>query len=193
MNQIEKAVDILQNKGIIVYPTETAYALGCDARDHDAVAKVFMIKQRPHDMTVPLIVSSLEMAEQFADFSEKARELAKQYWPGPLTLVLPVKAGVELSHLTIAQDNTIAIRVSSNPVAHELAEQLGAPIVSTSANLNGGKVCYSTTAALAQLREHWDSIGFIINEGDLAPEAPSTIVRVKGDLVEVLRQGEIKL
>lgn len=190
---IKEVIRHLKNGGIVVYPTETAYGLGCDATNQKAVDLIFAIKQRDKEKILPVIVGSLTMAEKWAVFTDKEKELAQKFWPGPLTLILPAKK--KLAEGCLAQDNTIALRVSGNDLARGLAEQLGMPIVATSANLSGTGEIYDIKEFKNVFAEAINKyhIG-IIDGGLLFKRAPSTIARVEaGGKVTILRQGELKI
>lgn len=188
--QVEHAIAVLKKGGIVVFPTETAYGLAADATQPEAVARVFALKQRLLDKTVPMIAADVEMVEQYAGISRGLRRLANVHWPGPLTLVLPVM-GDELAPGVVRND-TVAVRVSSHPVAQALSKGLGAPIVSTSANLSGQPTCYTIEAVRAQLE---DAPDVYLDHGPLDPSVlPSTIVGIDDyGYPDVLRQGDIEI
>ncbi|EKD33162.1 MAG: hypothetical protein ACD_76C00079G0003 [uncultured bacterium] len=187
-----EAVQILRNGGTVVYPTETAYGLGADATNANAVKKVFAIKGRAPDMAVPIIVRDLAHAQEIAHFSKKALALAREFWPGPLTLVLPEKKQAGLAKWA-TQKGYVALRVSSHHVSKELASGLGRPIVSTSANRSGCGSCFDIECVRKQFAGSEYQPDYIIDAGKLPDTKLSTIIRVVEESVEVLRQGEIKL
>lgn len=181
---------------IFVYATETAYGLGCDARDAAAVAKIFEIKGRAVDKSVPLIAASSEMVAQFCDSAvwnhpEVQRVVAK-YWPGALTLVLPINDfGRSVLAPQVVRDNTIAIRVSGNEHARALSQKCGAPIVATSANASGQPTCYTVADVRLSLTKASAQPDDFFDNGPLTPRAPSTIVQFENGVWNILRQGEI--
>ena len=184
--------DILRSSGVIVYPTDTAYALGCDATNEIAVAKIFQIKAREADKTLPVIVASAAMAEEWADFSEEAKRLAEEYWPGPLTLVLPMKKS-GLVRAVVGEGNFIALRVPNNDMARQLSAELGKPIISTSANKAGAGPFYNMEAVKQSLAESLFLINDFIDAGELPVADVSTMVKVCDNKVTVIRQGVIKI
>ena len=198
---IESAAAHLHSGGLLIYPTETAYAIGCDATNPVALRAIFRLKRRERGKPLPLIVASRAMAEYYARFTPLARRLAVRYWPGPLTIVLasrfsplPVRRGsvrgrAALAPSTIAANGTIALRVSSHPIARALSRSLGRPIVSTSANRAGASPCYSARAALRSLRGGVRAV----DTGPLPHRRPSTIVDARGDRPIVLRRGSIRV
>lgn len=180
---------MLKRGGVVVFPTETAYALGADARNAKAVERVRAIKGRSTTKTFPLIAASREMVERFAGIPRAFERLAREHWPGALTLVLPTMG--ETLAPGVVRDGTVAVRVSSHPVARALSDGLGAPIVSTSANRAGGDECFSVSCAREQLG---DAPDYFLDAGDLTPQPPSTIVALDDyGYPEVLRQGAIEL
>lgn len=192
------AIDIikyLKQGGVIVYPTETAYALGCDATNAKAVKRIFKIKHRPLSKTLPLIASSLAMVKRFCQMSKTELKLAQKYWPGPVTVILKIKRLKDFDKRVVAKDKTVAIRVSSNKIAQNLSRRLGRPLVSTSANLSGKGECYSVSEVKAMLKIEEKRLKIaIIDGGRLKKQKPSTIVMVKKDgEVEVIRQGSLKI
>ena len=189
--QVRKAVKHLKNGGLVIYPTETAYALGADACNTRAVRKIFKYKKRLLTKTLPLIAGDLASAIKVANFSKKAKEIAEKYWPAPLTLQLFVKANSKLSKEVVFQ-KTVAIRVSSNEIARGIALGLENPIVSTSANISGKEACYSVADIKKQFKNKIPKDIFMIDAGVLSKKKPSTIVSV-GKKIKVLRQGEVRL
>ena len=186
---VRRAVQHLAAGGLVVYPTETAYALGADATNFAAVKTIFAVKERSAKKTVPLIVASLVMARTFASFSPRALQLARTYWPGPLTLVLP-KSGKRLA-ASVCSRGAIALRVSSEPIARLLAAKLGNPIVSTSANRSGRGARYSARVVQKEFSKSRYPM-LVLDAGRIPRRKPSTIVRV-GRTITMLRQGSVKI
>lgn len=125
----------LARGGLVVYPTETFYALGCLATIHPAVERVFAVKGRPLDKPLPLIVSDWDMCARFLRMRPEEEELARKFWPGPLSIVVDVDASVS----PLARDGRgcSAVRMTPHPIAADLCREAGAPLVSSSANLSG--------------------------------------------------------
>jgi len=208
---IKKAGEVLRRGGVIVYPTDTAYALGCDVTNKSAMADVFKIKERPLEKALPLIAGSVAMVKKFCKIDKISARLMKKYWPGPLTLVLSIKYNVSS---ILRKNKTIAVRVPDCKIARLLSLKLGRPIVSTSANLSGRPSCYSVACVLRQFkiplnppdghRGDGDSpFGkgsgrrprdfLILDAGPLLRQKPSTIAKIVGEEVVIIRQGGIKL
>ena len=187
---VSTAISVLKNGGVVVFGTETAYGIGCDARVDHAVEKLMQIKGRDLWKTPPLIAADLAMVEEHAELSEMLRELAKRFWPGPLTMVVPVRSGSHLSPHVI-RDGTVAIRVSSNLIARQLSKALIAPVVATSANVAGEENCYRIEDVRAQLGTQLPQPDFFLDGGVLEACLPSTIIKEQDGEIIVIRQGEI--
>ena len=186
----DEAVEQLRAGVLVIYPTETAYALGADATNERAVRRVFSAKRRTKNKTLPLIVGSWAMASRYGKFSASLKRLAKRYWPGPLTIVVPARG--KIARGVLGQARTAALRVSSHHLARTLSQRLHRPIVSTSANLNGQKNIYSVQSLKKSFAKTPHKIYFL--SGDTLPRRPpSTIVALKNGMLKVLRQGSIKV
>ena len=189
---IDQAIAILKNGGVVVFPTETAYGLAADATNTEAVNRIFLLKGRTEDKSFPLIAADQAMVEAVAGIPRGLIRLADRYWPGPLTLVLPVLSD-RLAPAVIRQ-GTVAVRVSSHFVAQALSRGIGRPIVSTSANRSGESVCYSLDCVKNQFESQEIKPDYYLDAGALTPEPPSTIIGLDDyGIPEVLRQGSIEI
>lgn len=189
--QIDQAASAIRAGQLVVYPTETSYGIGADATNAEAAAQVNIVKERGADKILPIIVSSVEMAQQYVTISAKAKELIEQHWPGPLTLVLPTKKNTSLAPQIIAPDNTVALRVSGSPIARFLVAAVGRPIVSTSANVSNKPSCYTVDAVQRQFPQN--TFAHMIDGGELELLPSTTLARVKKDSVTILRQGGVQI
>lgn len=187
---IDDIVRALKDGQTFVYPTETCYGLGCDATNDEAVKKVYAIKQRQEGKSPLVIMSDIGMVKRYVVWTKKLDELASKYWPGPLTIVAPLIGTHGLSP-DVIRDNTIAFRVSGHPIVSEICARLDRPIVSTSANLAAQNSPYDIGAVLDMFATEPHRPDIVIDGGELPHRSPSTIVKVIGDHVEVLRQGDI--
>ena len=179
------ALVCLRSGGTIVYPTETAYGLGGDFLDKKVRAKIFKLKQRPQNKALPVIVGNLKQAQAIVKFDPLSLTLAKKYWPGPLTLILPV------INPKACGCKTLAIRVSSFAWARNLAKTLGKPLISTSANLSGAKTNYSLGPIIKSFKNQPVQPDLLFNSGRLAKCPPSTIVKITKGKIKIIRQGSI--
>jgi L-threonylcarbamoyladenylate synthase len=185
---IADAARVLCGGGLVAFPTETVYGLGADATNGRAVARVFEAKGRPAFNPLIVHVRDLADAEAHAIFNDNARKLAKGFWPGPLTLVLPRRADCRLSELVSAGLETVALRVPSHPVARKLLAFAGLPVAAPSANASG-KITATTAAHVAQsIGEHVD---LILDGGATPLGLESTVIGFDGDRPVLLRKGAI--
>ncbi len=186
-NDIIHAVTILRAGGLVAFPTETVYGLGADARNPDAIRRLFAAKGRPADHPVIVHLASVDaMPAWVSRVPRAAIELANAFWPGPLTLVLPRAAHV-LDLVTGAQE-TVAIRVPSHPIAQELLVAFGDGIAAPSANRFGR---LSPTRADHVRAELGNAIDLILDGGPTDVGVESTIVDLSGDRPALLRPGGI--
>lgn len=188
-------IDAPFKKGeVIIYPTETAYAFGADSRDAMAVKKIFKIKGRVAVKTLPLIAGSLTQAEKFVNFSKLAKKIAKHFWPGPLTIILPIKNKNIFAKQIIAKDNTVALRVSASKFARELALKVGAPIVSTSVNKSGEPTCFTIKEIMSQWGGALPVEKYFQEENKKKfskNKKVSTIIKIENEKIILLRAGAV--
>ena len=186
------AVKVLKKGGIIVYPTETSYALGADVANSKAIKKIFDIKKRNLNKTLPTIAADLDMVNYCTAMNSQEKQLAKKHWPGPLTLVLSVKN--KFFSKPVILNKKIAIRVPDNRIARLLSHYLGGPIVSTSANKADNQSCYSVISVKKSLGlSSAEKIDLALDVGYLIKRPPSTIVELKNNNINIIRQGKIKI
>ena len=134
---LARAAALLRSRELVAFPTETVYGLGGDARSDIAVARIFAAKGRPRFNPLIVHVPNLDVARDIAVFDDSATDIAAAFWPGPLTLVLPVRPGAGLSPLVTAELPTVALRVPAHPLAQALLLAFGGPIAAPSANPSG--------------------------------------------------------
>lgn len=186
---IQEAAKLLASGGIIAFPTETVYGLGADARSTTAVEAVFTAKGRPADN--PLIVhiaERIQLAELVTEVHPIAAALMEAFWPGPLTLVLPLREGVLSSRVTAGLD-TVGVRMPDHPVALELIAKAGCPVAAPSANRSGRP---SPTLADHVMEDLEGRIDGVLDGGPTGVGLESTVVQVQADgTVVVLRPGGI--
>lgn len=188
---LAEAVEILRAGGVLIYPTETSYALGCDATNDAAVARVFAIKGRPEGKGTPLILPADIDIREYVQANEQVFRLADKYWPGPLNIIVP-RSKDSLVSTRCETDGTQSVRRSSHPVAATLAHLLGKPLVATSANKSGAEAIYRTHDALLEFVTG-EQPEALFDVGDLPRVPASTTLKVEGDNIDVIRQGSIIL
>lgn len=179
---------------IILYPTETVYALGVNPFDRTAWHDLCELKGRHGDQTASWLLPSIEDISAYAEVTPKARELIEHYMPGPFTIVL--KANSYIPRHMQALDGTVSFRVSSDPVAKQLIEEYmavhNAPLTCTSANLHGQPTMATPQDIVQQFGDKVQMITKIIDDGPRLA-SPSTIVRCVDNHVSILRQGSIAI
>lgn len=177
--------EVFSRGELIVYPTETLYALGANPFDEKALGKVFEIKRRPKSMPISIAVSDMEMMKNVAEVNPIAEKIYKRFLPGPVTLLLKKKTHVP-SKLTSGSDR-IGIRVPKHPAALRIIDIVG-PITATSANLHRHPEPKDLDIALEQLGE---DVMLYIDCGECEYQGPSTIVDVSNSSAKIIRKGVI--
>jgi L-threonylcarbamoyladenylate synthase len=185
---IERCAAILRGGGIVAYPTETFYALGALASRRDALARLAAAKLRPEGKPLPLLAADVPQVSEVAVLDGAAAVVAARLWPGPLTLVLPVRG--DLDDAITAGSGTVAIRVPGSDVARELARRAGGPLISTSANLSGEPPPVGPRDLSPELVARIDGV---LEAPPCPGGAPSTIVALSGDRVTLVRRGAVPL
>jgi L-threonylcarbamoyladenylate synthase len=182
---IRMAAAIVKAGGVVIYPTETVYGLGCDPANPDASRRVCELKERA-DKPLPLICADMDAARKVVEFNPQAEKLVERFWPGPLMLVLPsrVKYPMWVTHGA----KTLGVRVSPHPVASKLARLCGGVIVSTSANKSGQEPPRTAQEALNQFTK---KIDMVLDDGPSPLSLSSTVVELSSDEVWILRQGPV--
>lgn len=156
-NSFEKALEVIQSGGVLAYPTEAVFGLGCDPKRLDAVERILTIKQRPAHKGLILIASSFEqLTEYLAPLEQSILDRVLPTWPDAITWVLPTKP--EVSYLLRGEHDTIAVRVSNHPTVKALCDALNHPLVSTSANIAGEDPFRSAQALYDQLGGYLDLV-----------------------------------
>lgn len=184
---MEQALALLEAGDVVAIPTETVYGLAGDATNGEAVARIFEAKGRPRFNPLIAHVGDMAMAEQIGLFDPLSLKLAKKFWPGPLTLVLPLRAEAGIHPLVTAGLGTIALRMPRG-FASELIARFGRPLAAPSANASGRISPTSAAAVAASLGER---IRLVVDGGATAVGLESTIVKVEGDEVRLLRPGGV--
>lgn len=185
---IEEAAALIRDGQTVAVPTETVYGLAARADSGEAVARIYAAKGRPSFNPLIVHVRSMEQAEQLAVFDESSRQLVKAFWPGPLTLVLPIRPGAALASLTTAGLGTVALRMPAHRAMRDLLETTGLPLAGPSANASGS---ISPTRAEHVARSLGGRIPFIIDDGSTSLGLESTIVGIVGEKAQLLRPGPI--
>ncbi len=187
-NAIARAVELVAQGQPVAVPTETVYGLAADARNAQGVARIYAAKGRPDFNPLIVHVADLAAAERLGVFGAVERALAAEFWPGPLTLVVPRSADCPVASIATAGLDTIALRVPGHRAMQALLAETGAPLAAPSANASGGVSPTKVEHVLATLEGR---IALVIDDGPCTAGVESTIARVKDGAVEVLRPGPV--
>ena len=181
------AVSAIAAGGLVAFPTDTLYGLGADPRSPAALSRLFLSKRRPGDRPIPLVAASIDQVRaSVGTLTPMGERLASQFWPGPLTLIIP--ASPSLCREIHLGTGKVAVRVPDHDVARALARVAGHALTSTSANISGGEAAATADEAAAALG---DSLDVIIDAGPVTGGLPSTIVDVTGDEPALVRAGAV--
>jgi L-threonylcarbamoyladenylate synthase len=191
-NSVDLAVKILKKGGLVIYPTETLYGIGADATNVEAVRKLTKYKDRPFGKPYSIAVCDQKMAEKYVKLNKTARNLYKEFLPGPLTVVSKGKHKVALG--VESEDGSLGIRIPNYDLVRNVIKKFGKPITSTSANASYKKRPYNISDILDNISDKQKGlIDLIIDVGSLPHNDPSTVIDTTLDDLTTLRQGEIKL
>jgi L-threonylcarbamoyladenylate synthase len=190
MDTIARAVHVLKSGGIAIFPTDTAFGIGCRIDDEAAVKRLFRIRKRAENKAVPVLISSVSMAETFlkpipADVID---QLIKPYWPGGLTIVLPCDAE-KVSSLVRGGTDTMGVRVPDHLLTVEIINGVGVPIIGTSANFSGKATPYSVEDLDPELTKLVD----VVVPGECHGKQASTVIDCTKKPWKILRQGAVEL
>jgi L-threonylcarbamoyladenylate synthase len=186
--EVEAAAEALRAGGLVILPTETVYGLGANAADPAAVAAIFDAKGRPRFNPLIAHVADLATAAQIAAFDDRAEALAREFWPGPLTIVAPIRDAEAVCDLARAGLDTVAIRVPGHPVSRAVLAAFGGAVVAPSANRSGRP---SPTTYDDAMAETGDKAAASLDGGPCAVGLESTVVSVLEGEVRLLRPGAV--
>ncbi len=186
----------LQTSGIIIYPTETSYAVGGNALDNTAVQKIYALKGRNFDKPLPVLVKDLKMVVNIAELNRREEDLISKFWPGPLTIIFKLKKKIfSENYLFTGGLDSIGARISPHPFPERLFEEIDFPLVSTSAN-SSGRESFSDFNELNKIFLSDPAVAsgvniLAINAGELTGGS-STIIEIgeKNKGIEIIREGE---
>ena len=185
---LKEAADLIKAGQPVAVPTETVYGLAADATSAEAVARIYAAKGRPSFNPLIVHIAGMDMARRIARFSPLAEELAGRFWPGPLTLVLPLQEGSGIASLVTAGLKTIALRYPAHPAMQELIQKSGKPLAAPSANASGS---ISPTRAEHVLASLNGKTPLILDAGPTSQGLESTIAAPEDDRIRLLRPGPV--
>lgn len=186
---IKKAIELLKNGGIVVFPTDTAYGVGCRMDDEKAVAKLFRIRKRPETQAVPVLVNNIKMAKKYSkNLKDEIEQLMRKYWPGALTIVVPCKKRL-VPELVRGGGETIGLRIPNHDIPLTIIEELQVPILGPSANFHGEPTPYS----FKDLDPKFVKLVDYVIKGECPLRKVSTVIDVSQRKWRILREGAVKI
>ena len=188
--QIEKAVEVLNKGGIVIFPTDTAFGIGCRIDKKKAIEKLFAIRKRPVFMATPVLVNDLEMAKEYLNKIPEnvISKLIKPYWPGALTIVLQSRIDM-VPELVRGHGTTIGVRMPNHQTTLSIINKLGVPLLGPSANFHKEKTPYKYTDLDLKLIKLVD----YVVKGECYLKQPSTVIDCSKNPWKVLRIGAIEI
>ena len=187
LEKLKEPAKIINDGGIVVFPTETVYGIGTNGLDEKAVKRLYEVKKRPIEKPISLLVSNMEMVKQIAkDITEKEYKIMEQFFPGPLTIILKKKETVP--DIITAGKGTVGVRMPSGEIARKLVEYANVPIAAPSANLSGEP---SGTNIKNIIKSFDGKVDYFIDGGESQIGIASTIVQVIDGELHILREGNI--
>jgi tRNA threonylcarbamoyl adenosine modification protein (Sua5/YciO/YrdC/YwlC family) len=182
---IRKAAEILAAGGIVIYPTDTVYGLGCSIENKNAIEKIYLIKRQRTDKPFSFICSDLTHISEYARVSNAAFKIMKHLIPGPYTFILPAGRMKALPKILVSRRKSVGIRVPESEVALAIVKQLGHPILSTSVTTEDGELLNDP----AVIGEHFNNVVDMIIDGGVLTSEPSTILDLTDETPVVVRMG----
>ena len=188
VDNIRKASKIVKNGGLIIYPTDTVYGLGCDPFNVRAIERVFKVKGERKDKPLPILASDLAHIRKIAYLNKRAKKIAERRWPGPLTLVVQKKT--VLPDIVTCGSTSVGVRIPNHTVAIQLINLCDGLLIGTSANITGEKPPKTAQEAYKQLGEQVD---VVLDGGPTPLGQESSIINLTSRKPKILREGPIKL
>ena len=182
---IEKTFQVIENGGIAIFPTDTVYGLGCNPYNSSAVEKIYEIKSREKIKSLPVLAYSLEIVKEITCVDSFTEKIIERYWPGPLTLIL--KLTDQKLKKSLKLDDKIAIRIPDSECALKLLKKCNL-LVGTSANISGNKSFMDPDECVKNIKNY----DIFLNGGTITSKGESTIIEIKNEKIEVVREGVLK-
>jgi tRNA threonylcarbamoyl adenosine modification protein (Sua5/YciO/YrdC/YwlC family) len=180
---IKKVVDILKNGGVVVYPTDTYYGIGCDIMNKKAIERIYQIKQRNMSKPFSFICSGLKNISNYAKVSNYAYKTMKRLLPGPYTFIL--EGSKLVPKIMLTKRKTAGIRVPDNPICLALVNELGNPVITTSATMPDGMIFHDASL----IHDYYGNRVDAVIDGSIVPGQPSSVILLIDDIPEVIRKG----
>ena len=182
---IRKSVEIIENGGVIIFPTDTVYGIGCNPYDANAVKKIYEIKSRQKIKSLPVLASSIEIVKQISIIDEFTEKIIKKYWPGPLTLILKLKDKNLKESLNL--EDKIAVRIPDSVCTLKLLNKCNL-LVGTSANVSGDSSFTDPQECMKNVKNY----DIFVDGGTITSKGESTIIEIENEKIHVIREGALK-
>ena len=182
---IRKSVEIIENGGVIIFPTDTVYGIGCNPYDTNAVKKIYEIKSREKIKSLPVLASSIEIVKQISIIDEFTEKIIKKYWPGPLTLILKLKDKNLKESLNL--EDKIAVRIPNSVCTLKLLNKCNL-LVGTSANVSGDSSFTDPQECMKNVKNY----DIFVDGGTITSKGESTIIEIENEKIHFIREGALK-
>ena len=182
---IRKSVEIIENGGVIIFPTDTVYGIGCNPYDANAVKKIYEIKSREKIKSLPVLASSIEIVKQISIIDEFTEKIIKKYWPGPLTLILKLKDKNLKESLNL--EDKIAVRIPNSECTLKLLNKCNL-LVGTSANVSGDSSFTDPQECMKNVKNY----DVFVDGGTITSKGESTIIEIENEKIRIIREGALK-
>ena len=183
---IEKTSQIIKNGGIVIFPTDTVYGIGCNPYNINSIKKIYEIKSREKIKSLPVLAHSLDIVKEIASIDGFTEKIMKKYWPGPLTLILKLTDQKLKKSLNL--ENKIAVRIPDSKCTLKLLEKCGL-LVGTSANISGNSSYTNPDECLKNINNY----DIFLNGGTITSKGESTIIEIENDKIKIIREGVLKM
>ncbi len=182
---IRKSVEIIENGGVIIFPTDTVYGIGCNPYDANAVKKIYEIKSREKIKSLPVLASSIQIVKQISIIDEFTENIIKKYWPGPLTLILKLKDKNLKKSLNL--EDKIAVRIPNSECTLKLLNKCNL-LVGTSANVSGDSSFTDPQECMKNVKNY----DVFVDGGTITSKGESTIIEIENEKISIIREGALK-
>ena len=182
---IRKSVEIIENGGVIIFPTDTVYGIGCNPYDANAVKKIYEIKSREKIKSLPVLASSIQIVKQISIIDEFTENIIKKYWPGPLTLILKLKDKNLKKSLNL--EDKIAVRIPNSECTLKLLNKWDL-LVGTSANVSGDSSFTDPQECMKNVKNY----DVFVDGGTITSKGESTIIEIENEKIRIIREGALK-
>lgn len=185
MDSIANTTNVLKKGGVVIFPTDTVFGIGCRVSDKKSIKRLYKIKKRSLGNPMLILVKDYQQAQEYGIFNAKAEKLAREFWPGPLTLVVAAREAAP--KIIRSSDNSIGVRQPKHQIVEELIEAVGEPILAPSANFTGKRA----PEKLSEIDNNLVKLVDFVLDFDCGGGRPSTVVKILDNKHQILRKGQI--